>query len=158
MSLDSWTRHNRAVDHRISIIIKLAARLAASLALLAWTPAFSQAQATDAQYGAELEGFDYPYPVQRFAFTSQGQAMSMAYMDLAPAKPNGRTLVMFHGKNFCSASWDTLLDRLRDAGFRVIAVDQIGFCKSTKPEHTCSPSSSSRPTPMLCWPLSESPR
>jgi pimeloyl-ACP methyl ester carboxylesterase len=135
MSLDSWTRHNRAVDHRISIIIKLAARLAASLALLAWTPAFSQTQATDAQYGAELEGFDYPYPVQRFAFTSQGQAMSMAYMDLAPAKPNGRTLVMFHGKNFCSASWDTLLDRLRGAGFRVIAVDQIGFCKSTKPEH-----------------------
>ena len=42
---------------------------------------------------------------------------------------------MFHGKNFCSASWDTLVDRLRDAGFRVIAVDQIGFCKSTKPDH-----------------------
>src|SRR3984957_8880727 len=98
MSMDTMTRHNR--DPRISALIKLAARLVASLALLAWTPAFSLAQPADAQYGRELEGFDYPYPVQRFAFTSQGEAMSMAYMDLAPANPNGRTVVMFHGKNF----------------------------------------------------------
>ena len=135
MSTHNTQGDDRAVDPRISALLRMAARLLASLALLAWTPHFALAQPADAQYGAELEGFDYPYPVQRFAFTSQGQAMSMAYMDLAPAKPNGRTLVMFHGKNFCSASWDTLLDRLRDAGFRVIAVDQIGFCKSTKPDH-----------------------
>jgi pimeloyl-ACP methyl ester carboxylesterase len=135
MSMNTMTRHNCAADRGISAVMIRAARLVASLAFLAWMPACSLAQPADAQYGVELEGFDYPYPVERFAFTSQGQAMSMAYMDLAPAKPNGRTLVMFHGKNFCSASWDTLLDRLRDAGFRVIAVDQIGFCKSTKPEH-----------------------
>src|SRR5580698_1742366 len=135
MTMDTTTRHNRAADRRISAVARMAARLVASLALLAWTSGFALAEPADAQYGAELEGFDYPYPLQRFAFASQGQAMSMAYMDLAPAKSNGRTLVMFHGKNFCSASWDTLLDRLRDAGFRVIAVDQIGFCKSTKPDH-----------------------
>jgi pimeloyl-ACP methyl ester carboxylesterase len=135
MSICNTNRHDCAVDHRISAVLRVAAQLVASLALLAWTPAFALAQPADAQYGPELEEFDYPYPVQHFAFTSQGQAMSMAYMDLAPASPNGRTVVMFHGKNFCSASWDTLLDRLRDAGFRVIAVDQIGFCKSTKPDH-----------------------
>jgi pimeloyl-ACP methyl ester carboxylesterase len=128
-------RDDRAVDLRIFAALRVAAQLVVSLALLAWTPSFALAQPADAQYGAELEGFDYPYPVQHFAFTSQGEAMSMAYMDLAPTNPNGRTVVMFHGKNFCSASWDSLLDRLRDAGFRVIAVDQIGFCKSTKPEH-----------------------
>jgi pimeloyl-ACP methyl ester carboxylesterase len=135
MSTHNIPRDDRAFDLRICAAVRVAAQLVVSLALLAWAPALALAQPADAQYGAELEGFDYPYPVQRFAFTSQGQAMSMAYMDLPPAKSNGRTLVMFHGKNFCSASWDTLLDRLRDAGFRVIAVDQIGFCKSTKPDH-----------------------
>src|SRR5579863_6928197 len=134
MSTNGARRNDRAIDSLIFAALRVAAQLVVSLAVLAWTPACAAAQPVDAHYGAELEEFDYPYPVQRFALTSQGQAMSMAYMDLAPPKPNGRTLVMFHGKNFCSASWDTLLDRLRDAGFRVIAVDQIGFCKSTKPE------------------------
>ncbi len=79
MSMDNrtrHTRHNRAVGPRIFVLINLAARLVASLALLAWTSGFALAEPADAQYGAELEGFDYPYPVQRFAFTSQGQAMS----------------------------------------------------------------------------------
>ena len=83
----------------------------------------------------------------------------MAYMDLAPAKPNGRTVVMFHGKNFCSASWDSLLDRLRDAGFggsrrrpdRLLQIDEAESI-------TCSPFSSSRPTPMPCWRRWGSPR
>jgi pimeloyl-ACP methyl ester carboxylesterase len=135
MRRDNTNRRDSAVDQRISAIMRIAARLVLGLALLASAPAFAEAQTADAQYGPELEGFDYPYPVQRFAFTSQGEAMSMAYMDLAPPSPNGRTLVMLHGKNFCSATWDTLLDRLRNAGFRVVAVDQIGFCKSTKPDH-----------------------
>jgi pimeloyl-ACP methyl ester carboxylesterase len=135
MSMFRTNRRDRTVDRRISTVIRIAAQLVMSVALLVCAPAFAEDQPADAQYGPELEGFDYPYPVQRFAFTSQGEAMSMAYMDLAPANPNGRTVVMFHGKNFCSASWDTLLDRLRNAGFRVIAVDQIGFCKSTKPDH-----------------------
>jgi pimeloyl-ACP methyl ester carboxylesterase len=30
--------------------------------------------------------------------------------------------------------WRTTIDALTDAGYRVIAPDQIGFCKSTKPE------------------------
>ncbi|HTH62941.1 MAG TPA: alpha/beta hydrolase [Paraburkholderia sp.] len=84
-------------------------------------------------YGAELEGFDYPLPVHRFEFKSQGQALQMAYLDVQPAHPNGRTTVLLHGKNFCSATWVDTIHRLSDAGFRVIAPDQIGFCKSSKP-------------------------
>jgi pimeloyl-ACP methyl ester carboxylesterase len=84
-------------------------------------------------YGPELEGFDYPYPVGRFALTSQRQIVRMAYMDVAPKHPNGRTVVLMHGKNFCAATWKESIDSLSEAGYRVIAPDQIGFCKSTKP-------------------------
>src|SRR5687767_6311134 len=45
-------------------------------------------------YGPRLEGFDYPHPVQIFRFTSQKMPMEMAYMDVKPAKPNGRTVVL----------------------------------------------------------------
>jgi pimeloyl-ACP methyl ester carboxylesterase len=84
-------------------------------------------------YGPELQGFDYPYPVARFSFSSQRQVIQMAYMDVHPAHPNGRTAVLLHGKNFCAATWKQTIDTLSDAGYRVIAPDQIGFCKSTKP-------------------------
>ncbi|HEY4297641.1 MAG TPA: alpha/beta hydrolase [Paraburkholderia sp.] len=86
-------------------------------------------------YGPELQGFNYPAPVERFDFTSQGVPLQMAYMDVKPTQPNGRTVVLLHGKNFCSATWDVTIQRLSDAGYRVIAPDQIGFCKSSKPEH-----------------------
>ena len=43
-------------------------------------------------YGPELEGFDYPYPVQRFTFTSQRQQLQMAYLDVKPDHPNGQTV------------------------------------------------------------------
>jgi pimeloyl-ACP methyl ester carboxylesterase len=85
-------------------------------------------------YGAELEGFDYPFPVQRFAFTSQRQAMHMAYLELTPAVPNGHTVVLLHGKNFCAGTWEGTLNFLQQQGYRVIAPDQIGFCKSSKPD------------------------
>ncbi|WER48350.1 alpha/beta hydrolase [Cupriavidus sp. WKF15] len=84
-------------------------------------------------YGAELQGFDYPHPVQTYAFTSQGDAMHMAYMDVRPSRANGSTVVLLHGKNFCAATWDETIRVLAEAGYRVIAPDQIGFCKSTKP-------------------------
>jgi pimeloyl-ACP methyl ester carboxylesterase len=85
-------------------------------------------------YGPELEGYDYPYPVHQFEFSSQKQTMHMAYMDVKPKSFNGQVIVLMHGKNFCSATWKASIDVLEDAGYRVIAVDQIGFCKSTKPQ------------------------
>jgi pimeloyl-ACP methyl ester carboxylesterase len=94
----------------------------------------SLASAADVSYGPELQGFDYPYPVAHFDFQSQRQKLRMAYMDVPAKNPNGRTAVLMHGKNFCAATWRTTIDALSAAGFRVIAPDQIGFCKSTKPE------------------------
>jgi pimeloyl-ACP methyl ester carboxylesterase len=94
----------------------------------------SLAAAADASYGPELQGFDYPYPVAHFDFQSQRQKLRMAYMDVAAKNPNGRTAVLMHGKNFCAATWRSTIEALTEAGYRVIAPDQIGFCKSTKPE------------------------
>lgn len=68
-------------------------------------------------------------------FVSQGDALDMAYMDIRPSKPNGRTAVLLHGKNFCSATWQATVAMLCEAEYRIIAPDQIGFCKSSKPAH-----------------------
>ncbi|SFJ80831.1 Pimeloyl-ACP methyl ester carboxylesterase [Paraburkholderia megapolitana] len=95
----------------------------------------TQADSDGPVYGPELQGFSYPAPVQQFDFTSQGEALHMAYLDVRPEHPNGRTAVLLHGKNFCAATWEGTIRRLSDAGYRVVAPDQIGFCKSTKPAH-----------------------
>jgi len=87
-----------------------------------------------AAYGPELEGFDYPFPVQRFELDSQRQSLRMSYLDVAPEKPNGRAVVLLHGKNFCAGTWESTIRVLAKAGYRVVAPDQIGFCKSSKPE------------------------
>lgn len=98
-------------------------------------PAAKAAAATAASYGAELEGFAYPYPVKTFEFESQQQKLHMAYLDVAPSgTPNGRSVVLLHGKNFCAATWGATIEALRGAGYRVIAPDQVGFCKSSKPQ------------------------
>jgi pimeloyl-ACP methyl ester carboxylesterase len=85
-------------------------------------------------YGPQLEGFDYPWPVQHYRFASQGQDLDMAYMDVPPVgTPNGKVAVLLHGKNFCAATWQETITVLTGAGYRVVAPDQIGFCKSSKP-------------------------
>ena len=99
------------------------------LTVLLATPAAAEAPS----YGPELEGFSYPYPVQEFRFDSQGEKLTMRYMDAAPATPNGATVVLLHGKNFCAATWEAQIAALTAAGYRVVAPDQIGFCKSSKP-------------------------
>jgi pimeloyl-ACP methyl ester carboxylesterase len=113
--------------------------LALSMALAAGCAAQttqSAASAADAPvYGPELEGFTYPWPVQKFEFVSQGILLHMAYLDVKPATPNGRVVVLLHGKNFVAATWKGTTEVLRDAGYRVIAPDQIGFGKSSKPLH-----------------------
>ncbi|BDT60798.1 alpha/beta hydrolase [Massilia varians] len=112
-------------------------RFSGALLCAAFTlaPALAVQPAAEPAYGPELEGFAYPYPVQRYHFTSQGVKLQMAYMDVQPAKPNGRTVVLMHGKNFCGATWESTIKALSGAGYRVVAPDQVGFCKSTKPAH-----------------------
>jgi pimeloyl-ACP methyl ester carboxylesterase len=83
-----------------------------------------------------LAGFEYPYDVHYFEFTSQKLPLKMAYLDVAPVgTANGDTVVLLHGKNFCAATWENTIPALTRAGYRVIAPEQIGFCKSSKPEH-----------------------
>src|SRR3954465_4149468 len=103
------------------------------LALLMVLMAAPAAESAPA-YGPELEGFDYAWPVQRFEFESQRQKLHMSYLEVRPEKPNGRTVVLLHGKNFCAGTWEATIRALTGAGYRVIAPDQIGFCKSSKPD------------------------
>ncbi|WP_076072172.1 alpha/beta fold hydrolase [Sphingomonas montana] len=105
--------------------------LLATAALAAAAPAAAPATP---DLGPNLERFAYPHPVKRFTATPQGEPVAMAYMDIAPTAPaNGRTVLLLHGKNFCAATWGTTADTLAAKGYRVIAPDQIGFCKSSKP-------------------------
>src|SRR5580700_8799101 len=84
-------------------------------------------------YGIGLEGFSYPYPVDLLPLVNDGEQLRMAYMDVAPAQPNGRTVVLLHGRNFPSCYWSPVIKTLTEAGYRVVVPDQIGFGKSSKP-------------------------
>lgn len=107
-------------------------KLLAAAAVAAFLPLAAHAQDRPT-YGPRLEGFEYPYPVRLLDLESQGQTLSMAYLDVPAPRPNGRTVVLLHGKNFCAATWGETIRRLTTAGYRVIAPDQVGFCKSSKP-------------------------
>src|SRR2546427_93701 len=100
-------------------------------ALLACLPLSALAAPT---YGPRLEGFDYGYQVKTFPLESQRQSLEMAYLDIAPKKAPVGVVVLLHGKNFCAATWKESIKPLIAAGYRVIAPDQVGFCKSSKPE------------------------
>lgn len=99
------------------------------------------AQATgiidEGPFPEDLNGsnFTYQWPVKLFRFSSQLQDLEMAFMDVPPNEDsaNGKTAVLFHGKNFCAATWVETIQALTEAGYRVVATDQIGFCKSSKP-------------------------
>ncbi|PRP96588.1 4,5:9,10-diseco-3-hydroxy-5,9,17-trioxoandrosta-1(10),2-diene-4-oate hydrolase [Enhygromyxa salina] len=87
------------------------------------------------RFDARLSLYDYPFEVKTYAFEGQSQKLEMAYMDVAPAEANGKTVLLLHGKNFSAAYWVDTINALTAEGYRVIAPDQIGFGKSSKPEH-----------------------
>ncbi|MFN7861949.1 MAG: alpha/beta hydrolase [Curvibacter sp.] len=93
-------------------------------------PSYAQAE----PLGTAMENWPYPYPVQMLQFEVEGRPVRMAYMDVKPQNPNGQTLVLMHGKNFGSDYWQPTLQAMSNFGFRVVAPDQIGFGKSSKPE------------------------
>lgn len=80
-----------------------------------------------------LENYEYPFPVKFIKLNIQKQQYQMAYMDVMPNKPNGKTILLFHGKNFNGAYWKQTANMLSENGYRVIIPDQIGFGKSSKP-------------------------
>ena len=76
----------------------------------------------------------YPHPSSYLPLTLYGQDVRMAYMDVAPnGTPNGRTVALLHGNNFAGFYFGGPIDVLRNAGFRVVVPDQIGYGRSSKP-------------------------
>jgi pimeloyl-ACP methyl ester carboxylesterase len=112
---------------RLLFVISATALLLPSISAQAAEPAQRE------PYGIGLEGFAYPYPVNMLPLVNDGEQVRMAYMDVAPAQPNGRVVVLLHGRNFPSSYWAPVIKTLNDAGYRVLVPDQIGFGKSSKP-------------------------
>src|SRR5439155_12715923 len=81
-----------------------------------------------------LEDVPYPFPVHHLPLMMYGHDVRLAYMDVAPAgASNGRTVVLLHGMNFYGEYWSATIEVLRNAGFRVVVPDQVGFGRSSKP-------------------------
>ena len=101
-------------------------------AALLFIPAAGRTELTP--LSISMEGYPYPYPVNFFPLTIEGQDLRMAYMDVAPVGlPNGRSVVLLHGKNFFGAYWKETIDVLSRNGYRVVVPDQLGFGKSSRP-------------------------
>jgi len=100
-----------------------------------WHAAAQQKAPADVTPGSITdEEVPYPYPVSFLPLTLYGQDVRMAYMDVPPAgQPNGRTVVLLHGMNFGGFYFGGPIELLRNAGFRVVVPDQIGFGRSSKP-------------------------
>ncbi len=119
--------------HRVSVAVSLA------LTLLTAAPAVAQEPpaAPPADWGPmsiNLEDVPYPHPVSYFQFTLEGEDVRMAYMDVAPSgTPNGKNVILLHGMNFFGETWATTIEILRKEGYRVVAIDQIGYGRSSKP-------------------------
>jgi len=111
-------------------------RLAALALLVALSavPGTARAAEDAGPLGIALEGFAYPHPVTYLDLTRDGEAQRLAYMDVAPTgQANGRTVLLLHGRNFPSSYWEPVIAALAGAGYRVVAPDQLGFGKSSKP-------------------------
>lgn len=81
-----------------------------------------------------IENVKYAYPIYYLPITVEAQDLRMAYMDVKPsAKANGKSIILFHGKNFGGYYWTDVIKGLSAEGYRVIVPDQIGFGKSSKP-------------------------
>jgi pimeloyl-ACP methyl ester carboxylesterase len=113
-----------------------------AISVLALGPSAASAQTrppvptpTDVKPGSiTCEDVPYPFAVSYLPLTLYGQDVRMAYMDVPPAgPPNGHTVMLFHGNNFAGFYFGPVIDVLRKEGFRVIAPDQIGYGRSSKP-------------------------
>ena len=114
--------------------MRLVTWIAFCLAAFAQTESLPSAP-TDVKPGSiTYDEIAYPYPVSYLPLTMYGQDVRMAYMDVPPAgTPDGRVVVLLHGMNFGGFYFSGPINLLRNAGFRVIVPDQIGFGRSSKP-------------------------
>ncbi|MEO6668075.1 MAG: alpha/beta hydrolase [Ferruginibacter sp.] len=77
---------------------------------------------------------NYPYPLHFFDVPVERTICKMAFMDIAPLNPTGKSIVLFHGKNFNGYYWKDIIPVFTGLGFRVIVPDQPGFGESDKPD------------------------
>ena len=81
-----------------------------------------------------LEGFEYPYPVEYMNFGVYGEDVRIAYMDVAPTESaNGRTVILHHGGLYYGWYWSKQIKALAQEGYRVVVKDRLGWGKSSKP-------------------------
>src|SRR5690554_6642598 len=112
-------------------------------ALLAWFLSVGQAVAQEppatppddwSAVSINLEEIPYPYPVHFLHRNLYGQAVRIAYMNAEPTgSANGRTVVLLHGSSYYSWYWEHTMAALTEAGYRVVAVDRLGWGRSSKP-------------------------
>lgn len=76
----------------------------------------------------------YPFPVQYLNLVIEGKPARMAYMHIEAAAPNGKTVLLFHGKNFNGYYWKEVMAFLSKKGYGVVVPDQVGWGLSDKPE------------------------
>src|SRR5262249_23011132 len=106
----------------------LATFLTPQVAAQTGAPAPMHAPADAKAFSPTLEDVPYPYPVHALPLTMYGQDVRMAYMDVpAAAAGNGRSVVLLHGMNFYGEYFSNVIEVLRNEGFRVVVVDQVGF-------------------------------
>ena len=84
---------------------------------------------------AGVAGLRLSLPGARLRLLLAGRGADDALHGRRPDRSGERKdRVLLHGKNFCAATWESTIRALSAAGWRVVAPDQIGFCKSAKPE------------------------
>jgi pimeloyl-ACP methyl ester carboxylesterase len=76
---------------------------------------------------------NYPHEVKFITLDIERQPVRMAYMDVRPGNPNGKAVLLLHGKNFNGYYWKDVIRFLADSGYRVVVPDQVGWGRSDKP-------------------------
>ena len=75
---------------------------------------------------------NYPYPIHFMSLSIEEKQVKMAFMDVLPDHPNGKAVLLLHGKNFNGYYWKDVI-RFLESGYRVIVPDQVGWGYSDKP-------------------------
>ena len=122
---------------RTGIALSLAAVLALALPGAASAQSHTPPPEPPADWGPisiNLEGYEYPHPVEFMNVRVFGQDVRIAYMDVAPTGPaNGRTVLFKHGGSYYGWYWASQIEALAAAGYRVVVKDRLGWGKSSKP-------------------------
>ena len=122
---------------RLSIYLKIVIGFAALSGITALTQAQPPAEPSSDWEATAIDysNIRYPFSVDYLPISLSGKDYRMAYMDVRPVgTPNGQTVVLFHGLNFFAAAFEITIKALHQEGFRVIAIDRLGFGRSSKPD------------------------